>query len=241
MQVSRTADQTVLPTGIGTVRLYGPGPQVGELLGCTARIREVTDTGMRADGELRMRDGRVWCRIENWTTRRFACDDAIWQMKVRPEGTTLSVRAPDGWNVVRERWPGTASRELIMRRYLNAEERAEYERLNPLEQRPWLLGRIAVKDAVRRWLWDRGAGALYPAELTVAETGEGVRVRGPFRAPPVALALSRPGGPGRPCAAAIAGARHTGAELPAGFDAVLATGQAGGPFHWKDTDEQRFR
>jgi acyl transferase domain-containing protein len=229
MQVSATTDQTVLPTGIGAVRLYGPPPPDGQLLGCTAWVREVTDTVMRADAELRTDDGRVWCRIENWTTRRFACDDAIWRVKLRPESATLSTLAPDGWNVVRERWPDAASRELIMRRYLNAAERAEYERLNPLEQRRWLLSSIAVKDAVRRWLWDRGAGAMYPAELTVTQTDKGVRVRGPLRAPPVALAISRPGTPGRLCAAAIAGAEHTGS--PAGVDAVLVTASAGGPRH----------
>jgi hypothetical protein len=220
IQVSRTADQIVLPTGIGAVRLYGPPPPAGHLLGCTARIRAVTDTEMRADAELRTGDGSVWCRIENWTTRRFACDDAIWRSKLRPASSTLSRPAAEGWNVVREGWPDSASRELIMRRYLNAAERAEYERLTPLEQRRWLLGRIAVKDAVRRWLWDRGSGPMFPAELTVAETETGIQVRGPLRAPPVSLALRSPGGPGRPYAASIAG---TGpAEFPAGLDAAAS-------------------
>jgi acyl transferase domain-containing protein len=239
MQVSRTADQIVLPTGIGSVRLYGPPPPAGHLLGCTAWIREVTDTQMRADAELRTGDGRVWCRIENWTTRRFACDDAIWQVKLRPESSTLSGPAADGWNVVRERWPDAASRELIMRRYLNSAERAEYERLTPLEQRRWLLGRIAVKDAVRRWLWGRGSGPMYPAELTVAETEAGIQVRGPLRAPPVTLVLSRPGSPGRPYAASITGTGHAG--FPADVDAALASEPAEGPKHRKGTDEQRFQ
>jgi hypothetical protein len=204
MQVSRTTDQTVLPTGIDAVRLLGSRPPDGERLACTAWIREVTDTQMRADAELRTRDGRVWCRIEGWTTRRFATDDAIWQVKFRPERHTLSRQAPGGWTVLHERWPDTATRELIMRRYLNRAERAQYQRLNPLDQRRWLLGRIAVKDAVRRRLWDRGVGPLYPAELTVSGAGAGINVRGPFRAPPVSLACSRPGVPGPPCAVAIA-------------------------------------
>jgi hypothetical protein len=215
MQVSRTVDQTVLPTGIGAVRLYGPQPPAGRPLGCTAWIREVTDTEMRADAELRTGDGRVWCRIEGWTTRRFATDEAIWRMKFHPERNALARRAPDGWNIVREAWPDAASRELIMRRYLNAGERGEYERFSPFQQRRWLLGRVAVKDAVRRWLWDRGAGAIYPAELTVAGAEDGIRVRGPFRAPPVSLAFSPPDSPGRPCAVAIAGDEHAGSSAPA--------------------------
>jgi acyl transferase domain-containing protein len=204
MQVSRTVDQTVLPTGIGAVRLYGPPPPIGSRLRCTAWIREVTDSEMRADAELRAGGGQVWCGIEGWTTRRFASDDAIWRVKLRPEHNTLSRPCPGGWNVVWERWPDTASREMMMRRYLNAAERSGYERLNALQQRRWLLGRIVVKDSVRRWLWDRGAGPIYPAEITVDDSGGELRVRGPFRAPRVSLAHG-PSGPHRTCAVAIAG------------------------------------
>jgi len=203
MQVSRTVDQHVLPTGIAAVRLYGPQPSTGQLLDCAWRIREVTGTEMRADAELRTPDGRVWCRIEGWTTRRFTTDDAIWRVKFHPEINVLAETVPGGWNVVRERWPDTASRELIVRRYLNTAERAEYGRLNPLQQRRWLLGRVAIKDAVRRWLWDRGAGAIYPAELTVAD---GPEVRGPFRAPPVSFAI----GGEHAVAVAVAGDNHDG-------------------------------
>jgi hypothetical protein len=204
MQVSRTTDQTVLPTGIGAVKIFGPQPPPGSALGCTAWIREVTGSAMRADAELRLGEGQVWCRIEGWTTRRFATDEAIWRMKFRPERNTLSQQSPDGWTVLRERWPDTASRDLIMRRYLNAAERTQYQRLSPLDQRRWLLGRIAAKDAVRRRLWDRGAGPVYPAELTVEEDPAGtLRVRGPFRAVAVSLSCTSPDAPGPPQAKAI--------------------------------------
>lgn len=85
------------------------------------------------------------------------------------------------YTVVRERWPDTATRDVIMRRYLGRDERADYERHNPLAQRQLLLGRIAVKDAVRRWLWAHGYGPLFPAEIVVANDAEGAPVvRGPF-------------------------------------------------------------
>jgi hypothetical protein len=89
-------------------------------------------------------------------------------------------------------------------------------------QRRWLLGRIAVKDAVRRLLWERGAGPVFPAELTVAESAAGMRVLGPFHAPPVSLALS-PDAPGRPYAAAIAGTRAGLALQPGPDGTVLLT------------------
>jgi hypothetical protein len=224
MQVSCTTDQDVLPARIGAVRCYGPQPPAGQPLDCTVRIRQVTGTEMRADAELSAADGQVWCRVEGWVTRRFATDDAIWRLRMDPGNSTLSWVAPGGWNVVREAWPDTASREMIMRRHLNAAERAEYERLTPRQQRWWLLGRIAVKDAVRRVLWERGAGPVYPCELTVAQAGDEIRVRGPFQAPPVSLALTRPDAPGRPCAVAVAG--RPGADFSIETDAdgtVLVT------------------
>ena len=228
MQVCRNVDQTVLPTGIRAVRLYGPQPPAGDRLGVVAWIREVTGTEMRADAELRTADGRVWCRIEGWTTRRFATDDAIWRVKFRPESNTLSRAAADGWTVLWERWPDTASRELMTRSYLNSAERAGYERLNPLQQRRWLLGAIAVKDAVRRWLWDRGAGPVYPAEITVAEdSGGALRVRGPFRAPRVSLAYRPLDGPGRACAVAIAGEEPVEFTIDTGGDGTLLVTRPG--------------
>jgi acyl transferase domain-containing protein len=226
MQVSRTVDQTVLPTGIRAVRLYGPQPPAGDRLGVVAWIREVTGTEMRADAELRTADGRVWCRIEGWTTRRFATDDAIWRVKFRPESNTLS-RTADGWTVLRERWPDTASRELMMRSYLNSAERARYTQLNPLQQRRWLLGAIAVKDAVRRWLWDRGAGPIYPAEITVEDFGAGLLVRGPFRAPRVSLAYRPPDGAGRACAVAVAGEEPVEFTIGSGGDGTLLVTRPG--------------
>jgi hypothetical protein len=205
MQVSHTIDREILPTGFRAIRLYGP-EQAGAVLGCTVRIREVTGTAMRADAELRTSDGRVWCQVEGWAVRRFVSNDAMWRTRLNPGACLLAWAAPGGWTVAVERWPDTASREMIMRRYLNAAERAEYQRISPREQRLWLLGRIAVKDAVRRELWERGAGPVYPVEVAVAEAaGGGVCVRGSFQAPPVSVARSALGAPGRPVAVAVTG------------------------------------
>jgi hypothetical protein len=118
MQVSRDVDQTVLPTGIDRVRYYGPTP-TGEVH-CTAWITSVTGDQMRADAELRLPDGTLWCRIDGWTTRRFTTDDRIWQVKLRPERNTLGEPQPGGWVLVTEKWADSATRELMMRRYLTA-------------------------------------------------------------------------------------------------------------------------
>jgi phosphopantetheine--protein transferase-like protein len=181
MQVGVENDRTVFPVSVDAIRLYGPQPAAAEALACTARITELTDTGMRSDATLRTPDGQVWCRIEGWATRRFATDNLIWRVKMAPEVAGVGEPQLGGWCLVRERWPGTASRELMMRRYLNAAERAEYEGLHARRQRHWLLGRVAAKDAVRTWLWDHGHGPVFPCEITVSNDPTGrPRVTGPF-------------------------------------------------------------
>jgi hypothetical protein len=201
MQVSHDVDQTVLPTGIGSVEFHGP-PPTGPVR-CTAWIREVTATEMRADAEL-WSDGVLWCRITGWTTRRFTTDDRIWRVKLRPGTETLARPEEGGWVTVVENWQDSATRDLIMRRYLCATERDHYERLDVRAQRRWLLRVIAVKDAAREWLWHRGAGSIHPAELAVTADD---RVRGAFAVPAVVVAdavdLKRPSSAGR--AAAIVG------------------------------------
>lgn len=176
MQVTHTVDQTVLPTGIEQVSFHGPAPT--EDVQCTAWIRSVTAQEMVADAELRV-DGELWCRITGWTTRRFTTDDRIWQVKLRP-GTEMLSTSDGEWLRVTENWSDSATRDLLMRRYLNSTERQHYGGLDVPAQRDWLLRVIAVKDAVRAWLWDRGAGPVFPAELTVGPHG---RVRGAFAVP----------------------------------------------------------
>jgi len=114
MQVSLTVDQTVLPTGIEQVSFHGPVP-TGDVH-CTAWIRSVTAQEMVADAELTV-NGELWCRITGWTTRRFTTDDRIWQVKLRPGTEMLSTKDSE-WLKVQENWSDSATRDLIMRRYL---------------------------------------------------------------------------------------------------------------------------
>ena len=121
-----------------------------------------------------------------------------------------------------------------------------YERFNPLQQRRWLLACIAVKDAVRQWLWDRGAGPVFPAEIAVdglpgeadgrRQRADGEpRAAGPrarSSAPRVSVALCRPPARAAPgCAVAIAGAEPPAFTVATGATTARCSspGQAGRP------------
>jgi acyl transferase domain-containing protein/phosphopantetheinyl transferase len=206
-------DRLAFPAGIDQLHYCGSPPRPGERVRCTVWIRSVCATEVVADLELRRADGRLWARINRWKDRRFNTDEVTWPVFLFPEHNRIAQRQPGGWFLVHDRWPDPATRELIMRRYLSAAERADYQRRTPRTARQWLLGRIAVKDAVRQWLWDTGAGPVFPIEITVTnDASRRPRVVGPFD-DPLEVSLSHTGS----LAAAVVGdpgcARGVGIDI----------------------------
>jgi hypothetical protein len=190
-------DRLALPFRIDSIALFGPEPPVGSRVACHIRILEQTEVWVRADFEL-VHEGRTWARGTGWEDRRFESDETMWQALLFPENRAYAAARPAGYTIARETWRTAASRELIARRFLSEPERAIYSTLDVRSQRVWLLERIAVKDAVRHWLWARGFGELFPIEISVTGAPGGrCTIRGPFaedlRAavacrPPVAVA-----------------------------------------------------
>ncbi|MGW1870878.1 beta-ketoacyl synthase N-terminal-like domain-containing protein [Streptomyces mauvecolor] len=171
--MSRHADRTVVfPVGIRELRYYGPQPPPGTRVECTARITSLTPSTLEADVQLTV-GGRVWAEISGWQDRRFDSHRDMTAATRFPERHTLSQVMPGDWVVLHERWPGPASRELVMRGHLGAAERIRYERQPVRGRRAWLLGRVAAKDAVRQWLWARGEGPVFPAEVEVGNEPSG--------------------------------------------------------------------
>lgn len=165
-------DRLVLPTSIDRISFYGPLPARGTEVRCVVNATSITDQSVRADLELTI-DGTVWCRIEGWEDRRFQSDDRLFGVLRKPSTNLLAEAQPEGWVLVREGWPDSASRDVVMRRFLGQDERHDYDARNPNVQRTWLLGRIAAKDAVRHLLWCEGAGPIFPVEVGIANDADG--------------------------------------------------------------------
>nr|WP_261561707.1 acyltransferase domain-containing protein [Frankia tisae] len=177
-------DSLLLPQSLADLSFHGPAPMVGDLVDCVVRIRQVTGRTVTADMELRRLDGSVWAVVSAWTDRRFANDDVLWAMVRAPELHTVAQPSGEGWVVALDRWTDSASRELIVRHYADAADRARLAGLNPRAARGWLLGRIAVQDAVRRWLWARGAGPVWGIEVRIDHDARGAPLVGALPARP---------------------------------------------------------
>jgi len=173
-------DRLVLPTSIDRISYWGPHPAAGTEVHCVVNVTEWGDQLVRADLELTV-DGQVWCRIEGWEDRRFQSDDRLFLLLREPADHALAERQPGGWVLVREGWPDSASRDVVMRRFLGQDERVDYQARNPNVQRTWLLGRIAAKDAVRDLRWQEGVERIFPIEIQVRNDESGrPTVQGPL-------------------------------------------------------------
>ncbi|WP_406298693.1 polyketide synthase dehydratase domain-containing protein [Embleya sp. NBC_00888] len=172
MQLRLSTDRLVFPMSVAAIDGYGPPAEPGARLLATARIREIGPTTVRGDVELvDPATGVVRIRVRDWIYRRFAADERVWPMKFTPHTTGIAEPQPEGWCLLRTRWPDPAAQELVTRRYLDTAERAEFAAKPPRERRSWLLGRVAAKDAVRQWLWAAGYGPLYPAQVRITPAG----------------------------------------------------------------------
>ncbi|HEV3265481.1 MAG TPA: beta-ketoacyl synthase N-terminal-like domain-containing protein [Acidimicrobiales bacterium] len=171
LMATAESDFLALPQSIDRIEFFGPQPPPGAMVATTVRIVEVQPRTVRADLEL-IWNGSLCVRITGWVDRRFDSDPPLWLMLRESEHHLLASPTPKGYVAVEERWSDSASRELMARRYLDSSERAVYEALNPREQRLWLLGRIAAKDAVRHVLWSEGHGPLFPIEVPLIDDGE---------------------------------------------------------------------
>jgi hypothetical protein len=167
----RNAGESPLPIGVDRIELFGPEPPPGVDLHCDVRIRKLELDQVQADGEIVLPDGRVWCRVEGWTSNVFHVDQVMEPVYHLTTTHFADEPQPGGWSVTIERWPTGAGRDLTARRFLSRADRAVYEGLNLLQQRRWLIDVIAAKEAVRRWLGDRGIAA-FPVHLQLEADGD---------------------------------------------------------------------
>jgi hypothetical protein len=177
--VYTTQDRFAFPFQIERIDFFGPDPRPDTIVACEVRIDALAESSVRARMELRAGE-RLFCRIRGWEDRRFETTERSWEVFMRPSTSLLAETDSRPYAVAREHWRTSAGREIMMRRYLGVAEREQYGKLDPNAQRDWLLERVAVKDAVRRWLWDRGHGPIFPVQIQVHKDASGqLGVSGP--------------------------------------------------------------
>ncbi|MCB9727188.1 MAG: polyketide synthase dehydratase domain-containing protein [Deltaproteobacteria bacterium] len=180
--VMRTAekDRLAMPIKVARMSVYGPEPAPGTLVQCVVRIRGMSVRDVKADLELSV-DGRVWAQIDGWEDWRFETDDRVWGVMQAASRHLYATMDPAGFAMVDDPGRSASSRDYLARRFLGEAERAAWNAEAPRARTPFLYGRIAVKDAVRAWLGERGGRPMWPVEVSVQSDAEGrPRVSGPW-------------------------------------------------------------
>jgi acyl transferase domain-containing protein/phosphopantetheinyl transferase len=206
--------EALMPMSVGVLELYGP-PTPGRTR-CEVEVLDVSDATVRATLTLFGADGRVHARLVDWQDRAFALPAHVVAFLRSPQVTMLSTPwelpladpkpAPDDTLACQRLAvpPFLASSALgrdLMLLVLSRSERADLDGASWPDARKteWLLGRIAVKDAVRRLLARRhGLTAVWPADVEVRGDARGAPVvrllAGPPGLEPPAVAVSHAGG-----------------------------------------------
>ncbi|WP_030491134.1 type I polyketide synthase [Micromonospora chokoriensis] len=161
-----------LPVGLGHIRYFGPPPPPGTAFECVARVRSIDDAQLVADTQLVV-DDRVWAQIDGAVDRRFDSHPQARPAERFPERHPMSLIQPEGWTMAFDCWTDLVTQGMAARGILGSAAYEDYERQPARSRKQWLLGRIAVKDAVRFRLWEDGHSDIYPIELTVGNDPDG--------------------------------------------------------------------
>ncbi len=168
------ADCLAMPIGIEKISFYCDPPKVGENFDCEMLIRELSNEKCVTDQQLVDSEGKVCVGIDGWKTRRYQMDRRFWMHSKQIQKHLLSHDMNKDVVVFKDNYDTAITRDYMEKRYLVQSERESYAKISPRRRRQWLNGRIAAKDAVRKYVWKKvGEYDFYPKEIEISSDGNG--------------------------------------------------------------------
>jgi phosphopantetheinyl transferase len=169
----------ILPVAVEQIELYRPAPPPGTRVPARLEVTECNyeERRVRAIVEVQDGSGNVWFRIAGLQELIFRYSKRLLHTQREPARHTLSEEnslpgLPVG--AVATLLPRALLRDVrpddLARIFLHDSEWSVFEAAgqNRSQQREWLMGRIAAKDAVRLWLGRRNRGPMpHPTQLVI--------------------------------------------------------------------------
>ncbi len=172
--MEQDSDCLAMPISVDKILFYGPEPIVGDEFDCKIWVRHLDGTSCVTDQQLANDQGQVVITIVGWQTRRYQMDRDFFMQTKQVQKKLVCEALDDGVVLFHDRFDTAIVRDYIARRFISQPEMAEYETTSPRRRRQWLNGRVAAKDAVRKYLWNKhGRSDLFPKELLISNTTEG--------------------------------------------------------------------
>jgi acyl transferase domain-containing protein/phosphopantetheinyl transferase (holo-ACP synthase) len=189
----------VFPITVQSISLPPPGRSRPAELRCRARVTRLTDQYLVADLDVTGPGGSPWLIVRAWRVRRFTLPQRFFDFRIDPvsrflaeELDSIPVPGLSTALITHVELPaelllsdGGVWSEILAYLVLHPSEHPRWRELSAgrssARQTDWLLGRIAVKDAVRRAIGADGSG-LAPADFAVVSDDRGTpAVRAPGR------------------------------------------------------------
>ena len=175
--LTQQEDRVVMPVRLEELTIFMPPPEVGAILDCSVMISKLDKREVKADMTLLVQRTGLGCEFKGWSDWRFETSGQLWSLMRYPEHNlyALPILSHGDTAIVLTEGISQAasSREFLVGRCLNQKERKEYRRLSANQQRDWLAGRVASKDALRHSVWQRADRPLYPAEIGLRPRSSG--------------------------------------------------------------------
>lgn len=172
--MEQDSDCLAMPISVDKIGFFGPDQAVGEEFDCQVFVRHLDGTSCLSDLQLVDDHGQVMITMEGWQTRRYQMDRSFFLQTKQVEKHLVCEELDAGPVLFHDHYDTAIVREYLARRYLNQPEMAEYAKASPRRRRQWLNGRVAAKDAVRKYLWEKqGRFDLFPKELLIRNDSRG--------------------------------------------------------------------
>lgn len=169
------------PFRLGRFTPYAPPQPAGTQVICRGDLKLTDPQRLEAAFDLLDTNGRLLMRCEHWEDRKFSVPDRYYNYRLRPQSEFISDEHDAGRNdgiVMRKLVPFEEGfldqgwgiwKRMLAHMALSRHERATFYGLPVTGPRreEWLMGRIAVKDAVREWAAQRHDLHLAPADVEI--------------------------------------------------------------------------
>lgn len=178
-------DFNSFPSRIGRIGFVEALPEPGPGLVARGRVQPGSETGrsFRFDYDCLDADGRVLVRVWDWEDVFYPVPHRFYQTRWRPQEGWLGETAPipELQSAGTIAWwvpplpegllddSGAIFKRLLAHAVLSPEEREDWLGLadHPGRRTEWLMGRIALKEAVRQWVRVNTGHGLYPADVVI--------------------------------------------------------------------------
>jgi phosphopantetheinyl transferase len=165
----------IYPLRLGKLTRHGPTPPPGSKVRVVIRFRKLDGRFAEMDADVIGPDGKVWLRIEKWKTWRLLWTQKLAEFARHPRNHSVCVPWPvhNADAVCARLQPsvfGEINADWVARYCLVGQEWETYRRQPRFD---WLLGRIAIKDAVRDWYLKQLGTHLLHLEIEIGNHPSG--------------------------------------------------------------------